>query len=173
MKIVNKSLAGCFVLSGVGLIGCDRLQERINIIFYGGTTAGYNRCIENNQHTSLSPEALNNQCRSRYAKRLPIKVEGQATYQLLGTARLSGWIENTSKSTVITSYVVRLTNIANKDNAGKPIPEYYSFDGRWIEPGNMDSFETDELKFVPSEPPKKGDWTWFVSEVKGLEIVLR
>ena len=69
--------------------------------------------------------------------------------------------------------MVVVANAENKDNAGKRIPERYNFDGRWIEPGHLDLFETGDLKFGPSEQPQKGDWSWFVSEVKGFEIVLR
>ncbi len=167
----------CVLATGLALTSCKPVEEAINDIFYKGTLAGAEKCMELKTSTLVSAENVKATCVAAFEKQLPDSVANQITgtgSPMLNWGRkvFSAQLDNLNTDWVVTEIKIEVAVL----NAEKQVDRrYYTTTRVWIEPGQRNfQLASEEVALAPENWDQidncKDCWQWVVAEAKGLEM---
>ncbi len=161
----------------LALVGCKPLEEAINGVFYKGTLAGAEKCMELKSSTLVSKENVKAACVAEFEDDVPHRVgagiDGTGSPTLnWGQRAFSGSLTNTSPDWVITQIKIEVSTLKADKSVDR---NYYATTRVWIEPGQKNfQLMTDQVEAAPDNWDQidkcKECWTWSIVEAKGLEM---
>lgn len=167
----------CVLVIGLALTSCKPVAEAINDIFYKGTLAGAEKCMELKASTLVSAENVKATCVAAFEKQVSDSVAdvitgtGNPTLSW-GRKVFAAQLDNANTDWVITEIKIEVAVL----NAEKKVDRrYYATKRVWIEPGQKKfQLTSEEVALAPENWDEigncKGCWQWVIAEAKGLEM---
>ena len=176
---------------GVSVFAYDFIEYQFERrVLYAQTHIAVERCIQANRSEVVSERIIRNLCAAAESRSVTDdsgQFNGRAAPNDSFGYSFNGHVVNNFSNKIVTEYEVRMVHyitdidVIDPDIASE-IPEIkastVTIENVWIEPGQRDDFVIDdsELDFIPDMDiyDNEGvEWSWFVSNIKGIDVSIR